>query len=211
MAQPTFKNFLRWKRVAADAIGSDPEIVQEIVNNNTFITEVTNNETFVTELTENNTFVTNVTTVINANINGKKGVANELASLDADGKVTAAQLPPAVINFVIDGGGSAITTGLKGFAVVPFDCTIVSVDVLGNVSGSLVVDIWRDSYANHPPVDADSITASAPPTLSAAVKSRDTTLTGWTTQLNEGDILAFNVDSATTVSNATIALKINHR
>jgi hypothetical protein len=208
---PQFKNFLRWKRAAADAIGDDPEIVQQIVNNNTFITEVTSNETFVTELTENNTFVTNVTQTITNVINGKKGVANELATLDADGKITAAQLQPGVINFVIDGGGSAITTGFKGVAMVPFDCTIDRVDVLGNASGSIVVDIWRDTYANHPPVDADSITASAPATLSSAVKSRDSTLTGWTKQLNEDDILAFNVDSAATVTSVTVSLKISHR
>ena len=241
MATPTFKSFLRWKRASADAIGKDPEIIQEIVNNNTFVTEVTqnvefitnlveNNEfitqlvennTFVTELTENNdfitqvtennTFVTNITQQINANLNGKKGIANELATLDASGKITASQLPPAMINFAIDGGGAAIPAGLKGFAVVPFDCTITRVDVLSDVSGSIVVDIWRDTYANHPPADADSITSATPPTLSSAIKSSNTSLTGWTTQLNEGDILAFNVDSATTVTSVTIAIKVTKR
>lgn len=211
MATPTFKNFLRWKRASADAIGQDPEIVQEIVNNNTFITELTTNETFVTELTENNTYITNVEYITNAVVNGKKGVANELATLDADGKVTPAQLPPAVINFAIDGGGSPITTGLKGFVYVPFDCTITAVTMLADVSGSVVVDIWRDVYGSHPPTDADSITAAAVPTISGAVKSQNTTLTGWTTQLNEGDILAYNVDSAATITSVTIALKITHR
>jgi len=75
-------------------------------------------------------------------------------------------------------------------------------------SGSIVIDIWKDTYDNFPPTDADSITASAPPTLSSAQKSTDTTLTGWTTTFAAGDLLAFNVDSVTDIERATLSLKI---
>jgi hypothetical protein len=112
------------------------------------------------------------------------------------------------LNFIIDGGGSAITTGVKGYIEVPFSAVIVAVTTLLDQSGSIVVDIWRDSYANFPPLDADSITASAPPTVSAATKSTDSTLTGWTTSITANDVLAFNVDSATTTTRATIALRL---
>jgi hypothetical protein len=112
------------------------------------------------------------------------------------------------ITFVIDGGGSAITTGVKGYLEIPFACTITQATLLADVSGSIVIDVWKDTYANFPPVDAGSITASAPPTISAAVKSQDATLTGWTTSVSAGDILGFNVDSATTVTLATLSLKI---
>lgn len=111
--------------------------------------------------------------------------------------------------FVIDGGGSAITTGVKGYLEVPFDCTISAVTMLADQTGSIVIDVWKDTYANYPPTDADSITASAVPTISSAVKSQDSTLTGWTTALTEGDILGFNVDSATTVTRVTISLKVD--
>lgn len=185
--------------------------VTELVENNTFITELVNNEFFITELTENNTYVTQITQVINQVISGKKGQANELATLDGDGKITASQLPPGIINFSIDGGGSAITTGVKGYAVLPYDCTVTGWQLLADQAGSIVVDIWRDTYANHPPLDADSITASATPSISGAVKNQSTTLTGWTTQLNEGDILVFNVDSASAITSLTVALKIEHR
>ena len=63
------------------------------------------------------------------------------------------------------------------------------------------------TYANFPPLDADSITASAPPTLSAEQKSEDATLTGWTTTFAAGDVLAFNVDSVTTVERVTLSLR----
>jgi len=134
--------------------------------------------------------------------------ASELTS----GTLNAARLPSnqkiATITFIIDGGGSAITTGEKGHLEIPFACTIQQVTMLADQSGSIVVDIWKDTYANFPPTDADSITASAPPTISSAQKSQDSTLSGWTTSIASGDILAFNVDSCTTITRVTISLKV---
>lgn len=113
------------------------------------------------------------------------------------------------IEFVVDGGGSAITTGVKGYLEIPWAATINSATLLADQSGSIVVDVWVDTYANYPPTDADSITASAVPTISTALKSQDTTLTGWTTSLAAGSIIGFNVDSATTVEKVTISLKVD--
>jgi len=112
------------------------------------------------------------------------------------------------IEFVIDGGGSAITTGVKGYLEIPFACTINRATALCDQSGSIVVDIWKDTYANYPPTDADSITAAAPVTVSTATKSQDSTLTGWTTSISAGDILGFNVDSITTCTRVTVSLKV---
>lgn len=115
----------------------------------------------------------------------------------------------SAIGYVIDGGGATITTGLlKNSLRVPFGCTINSVTLLADQSGSIVVDIWKDTYANYPPTVADSICGSAKPTLSSAIKSEDTTLTGWTTSIADGDTLRFYVDSATTVQNVTLILKV---
>lgn len=111
------------------------------------------------------------------------------------------------VNFVIDGGGATITTGVKGFIEMPFACTITRATLLADQTGSIVVDVWKDTYANYPPTNADSICASAKPTLSSAQKSQDSTLTGWTTSVNAGDILGFNVDSITTCQRVTLSLK----
>lgn len=115
---------------------------------------------------------------------------------------------PAGITFIIDGGGSAITTGIKGDIEIPFDCTITRVTMLADQSGSIVVDLWVDSYANYPPTDADSVTASAVPTITTAVKSQDATLTGWTTAISAGDSIRYNVDSVTTIERCTISLLV---
>jgi len=114
----------------------------------------------------------------------------------------------ASITFVIDGGGEAITTGEKGHLEIPFACTIKQVTMQADQSGAIVVDIWKDTYANFPPTDADSITASAPPTISSAQKSQDATLAGWTKSISSGDILAFNVDSCATIQRVTISLLV---
>lgn len=114
----------------------------------------------------------------------------------------------ASITFIIDGGGAEITTGLKGFLEIPFACTIQRVTMMADPSGSIVVDIWKNAYLYAPPTDGNSITASAPPTVTTSQKSQDSTLTGWTTAIVAGDILAFNVDSVTDIQRVTISLKV---
>jgi hypothetical protein len=119
---------------------------------------------------------------------------------------------PRLVGITIDGAGDVITTGVKGFLVVPLTGTITEAILLSTdasaTAGSIVIDVWKDSFANYPPANADSITASAPPTLSGVNKSQDTTLTGWTTNVTAGDILGFNVDSAATVTRVTLTLEI---
>jgi len=134
--------------------------------------------------------------------------ASELSSGELPTARLAANIKTLTITFIIDGGGSAITTGQKGHLEIPFACTITRVTMLADQSGSIVVDIWKDTYANFPPTDADSITAAAPPTITTAQKSQDSTLTGWTKAITAGDILAFNVDSCTTITRVTISLKV---
>jgi hypothetical protein len=145
---------------------------------------------------------------------GTDAIAALAASVITTGTIASARLPARIgaIGLVIDGGGSVITTGVKGFVEVPFACTITAVTLLSTdaavTSGSIVIDLWKDTYANYAPTVADTITASAKPTLSSAIKSRDTTLTGWTTTIAAGDILGFKVDSATTVLKVTLSLTV---
>lgn len=109
----------------------------------------------------------------------------------------------------LDGGGSVLSTGTyKVYIPVQYTGTITAVRLLADQSGSVVIDIWKDTYANFPPTVADTITAAAKPTISAAQKYEDTTLSGWTTAVTAGDILEFNVDSVATITKLTIALDI---
>ena len=112
------------------------------------------------------------------------------------------------ITYVIDGGGSVLTTGVVGDLYVPFPCTITSATLLAAQSGSAVVDIWADILANYPPTGTQSITASALPTLSSATNSQDSTLTGWTTLIPAGSTLRFNLNSVATITRLTVALTV---
>jgi hypothetical protein len=111
------------------------------------------------------------------------------------------------LSFIIDGAGSVITTGDKGWIRVPFACTIVGATLLADTTGSIVVDVQRATYAAYPTFT--SLTASAPPTISSAQKAQDTTLTGWTTAIASGDLLKFVVTgSPAAITKVTIALDV---
>ena len=117
-------------------------------------------------------------------------------------------LADGVIIITVDGNGSVPSTGIVARLSVPKPLTITQVTLLADVSGSIVFDVWVDSYANYPPTVADTITASAKPTITTALKSRDGTLTGWTTSLNSGDTVIINLDSITTITYCTMMLKV---
>jgi hypothetical protein len=113
------------------------------------------------------------------------------------------------ILYPIDGGGVVIATGVqRGDISIGYDCTITKWRLLGDQSGSIVVDLWKDTYANYPPTVADTITASAKPTISATTKNESSTLTGWTTSVTAGDVIRVNVDSVTSLTYCTLALTV---
>lgn len=146
------------------------------------------------------------------NVSLTTGVTGTLPTANGGTGLTSGNFLIAALEFVIDGGGVALTTGIKGYLEVPFACTINAATSLADQSGSCVVDIFKCTYSafappTHP-ASGDKITASAPPTISSATKAQDTTLTGWTTSISAGDILGFNVNSATTITRVTISLKV---
>jgi parallel beta-helix repeat protein len=145
-------------------------------------------------------------------IDARAGGSSKM-TLDNTGNVTLAGRligTRRMIRIVIDGGGSAITTGAKQvYVTVPYNGTITKWRLMADTTGSIVVDIWKDTYANFVPTVADTITASAKPTLSSAQKNESSTLTGWTTTVTEGDVIEVNVDSVATVTKVVLDLFIS--
>jgi len=125
----------------------------------------------------------------------------------SDGTTQAVSAEKCCIEIIIDGGGSAITTGVKGDVQIPFAMTVTEWTMLADQSGSNVTDIWMDTYANFPPTVADTITGSDKPAISSATKGQSTALTGWTTALPSGSVLRYNVDSNTTIQRLTLSLR----
>lgn len=114
----------------------------------------------------------------------------------------------AGIFYSFSNGGSVLTSGTKVYIPIPFACTIIDWTIIGDQSGSIVIDIWKDVYANAPPTIADVITASDKPTMTTAQKATGSSLTGWTTSIAAGDVLALVINSVTTLTRADFLLKV---
>lgn len=112
----------------------------------------------------------------------------------------------SAMQVVFDGNGSALVAGATCDLYIPFGITIISNALLADQAGTCSLDIRKDTYANYPPTGADSIVAAAAPTLTAATKSKDTTLTGWTTALAADTTIQFYLTSTATITRLTCTL-----
>jgi len=111
---------------------------------------------------------------------------------------------------VLDGSGSVISTGIKIDIIFPDGLTIKEWVMYGDQSGSAVLDLWHCTYTEFDnsthPVVGDSITASAKPTISAAHKGKDSTLTGWAKAASIEDCWRLNVDSCSGFNRLSLLL-----
>jgi hypothetical protein len=105
-----------------------------------------------------------------------------------------------------DGMGSVITVNSQSTLTIPYNMVIQSWVLLSDVTGSTVIDIWKDTYSIYPPTSGDSITSLAKPNIVSGIKNQSSTLTGWNTIVNSGDIIRFNVDSCTGMTKATLTI-----
>lgn len=106
----------------------------------------------------------------------------------------------------IDNGVSDITTGLKGYAVIPYAGTIRSWRIVATTTGSIVIDIWKANNAI--PTAANTITGTEKPTLASQQINSDTSLGSWTTSISVGDVIGFNVDSGSGVNKVTLTIEV---
>ena len=123
------------------------------------------------------------------------------------------KLIPSTIEYVIDGLGVAISTGVKGYLSIPFTGVITSAVLIADQSGTVTVNLWKCTYAQFDgglthPVAADSITGGNPPALSSATKNTSN-LSGWSLTMSQGDVLAFQIPTlATNITRVTLALGV---
>lgn len=112
------------------------------------------------------------------------------------------------IGITVDGGGSPITTGVKGDVIAPFNGVINAWYLTSDQNGSIVFDVWKDTFGNFPPTVLDTITGTEKPTLISQTSNSDTSLSTWNVNITNGDTLRFNVDSAASLTRATLILKV---
>lgn len=110
------------------------------------------------------------------------------------------------IGATFDGGGVVLTPGVFTDVFVPFNCTIVGATLLADTTGNLVVSVLTDPYASFPPTT--DLAPTTPPTITAATKSQDTTLSGWSTAITAGDVVRLGVVSCSSITRATLSLEV---
>lgn len=120
------------------------------------------------------------------------------------------------LTFVIDGGGSAITTGVKGFIEAPFAGSITGCKVFGDEASAISILIFKTTWDNYPftyPDDvAEEISDSANnnnPKIASGYKGLVSDLSGWTKPFERGDIFVFYVDTVSNITKCTISLSVS--
>lgn len=112
-----------------------------------------------------------------------------------------------LIGITVDGAGSVLATGAKGFKSFPVAGTITGWRLIANAAGNIQFDVLKSTYAAFP--TQASIVAAAPPVLSGVQKDESSTLTGWTTSVAAGDIFGFDINgSPATITRVTLELTI---
>lgn len=105
------------------------------------------------------------------------------------------------LNIIFGGAGTEIAD--NDYRDIEFPaCTIKEARVLADQSGSIAIALWKDSYANFAPTDADLIDTFS---ISTATKSEET---GLSLSIAAGSIIRFIVTSCTTITQATLALTV---
>jgi hypothetical protein len=99
----------------------------------------------------------------------------------------------------VDGAGTVLTTGSKGFRYIEQDCTITGWNVIADQTGSVIFDVKRAGV---------SIVGTEKPNLYSQQYNSDTSLSTWTTSLSAGDIIEFVIDSASIVTRATLTVLV---
>ena len=123
------------------------------------------------------------------------------------GGVSGAAFP---IVCVFDAGTSALVANSQADAYVIAAGTITAWTMLGDVSGSAVIDVWKVAIASSPPTVANTIintgAGGVKPTLSGAQHAQSASVANWTTSLAVGDTIRFNLDSASTCKRVTLVI-----
>ncbi len=133
------------------------------------------------------------------------GMLLTVNSADAQGVDWQSLRRAAIINLYAPSGGQQADLRF------PWAGTLAKWTLLGDASGSIVVDLWKDTYANAPPTVADTMVGGGgtKPALSAAVKNESSSLGSWTTTtIAAGDVLRVNVDSTSGLTRATLILEV---
>jgi len=129
--------------------------------------------------------------------NGATGTTGATGATGATGNVSYS------FGITIDGSGTTITSGTKSgaFPTMPLTGTIVGWTLVGDVSGTISIDILRAAGG----VPSASICGTGTkPNLTSAQYASGNNFTNWTsTAISQGDVIGFSVAAVPPVSAVT--------
>jgi hypothetical protein len=145
---------------------------------------------------------------------GTQGVQGTTGTGTQGVQGTTGAAGPRTLNFLISGGGAAITTGAteaaqtKGYIYTSQNLVIDSWSLLSNASGTIVVDIWTGTYSAFPTLVLASSTTQRP-RLSAASKNTASNSGMTITNIAAGNVIQFRVNSVATVDVTDVTVVMN--
>jgi hypothetical protein len=113
------------------------------------------------------------------------------------------------ITYVIDGGGTVLTTGEKGSIYVPYTANVIQWTLFADQSGTANIDMWTMPYSETIfPSVANSFTGNLGMTLSTARANQSIAFSNWRMgRINAGNVLTFNIQSTATITRLMVSLK----
>jgi hypothetical protein len=109
------------------------------------------------------------------------------------------------IVLTLDGLGGTVTTGSKGYIRIPFDFTINSWSIIAVPAGTIRFDVWKTN--NTVPTAANTICGgNFPSSSSPNTFTTSSNITSWTSGGLAGDIIGWNLVSASNASFVTFQL-----
>lgn len=147
-------------------------------------------------------------TVVNVNDSKVINLATASNPLDAVNLGQLSNTQKVSFGFGADGSGGTLLVGTPTYLVMDHSGTITQWDIVGNTAGTAIFDIWKSTNQTLPTV-ANTIVASAKPTVGSASYATSIGLTGWGVTYSAGDIYGFNIDSIAAFTKVNLSLRAN--
>ena len=112
------------------------------------------------------------------------------------------------VGIAIDNGTSVITTGKKAHRIIPWDCEVIEWTISSADTGLIQWDVNWCTYTDWP--STASVGGSGLPgiAISPSAKNQDTSVNWAKTTFDAGNIIEFEVDSVTSLTNCILSVKI---
>ena len=121
-----------------------------------------------------------------------------------------ANLKTGSCGVTFDGQGGVISNGRTAYVQIPYNGTLTSWTLVAAQSGSCTITVFKDTYANYPPVTPADNIYSVQPALASSIRNQNLTPTyvGSQATVAAGDWIGFTISGVTTVTWVNLSILI---